>query len=121
MTSQLGYCNALKAKLNQQLGLVSASVLGDDNACMLAVKSVGSKQGFYHLSVCLLETGDQGLEKAFEQVQKELEESKPKPITVVKIGRNDPCSCGSNKKYKKCCGKSELQSKQTTKSLNIFS
>jgi preprotein translocase subunit SecA len=22
-----------------------------------------------------------------------------------KIGRNDPCSCGSGKKYKKCCGK----------------
>lgn len=22
----------------------------------------------------------------------------------VKIGRNDPCSCGSGKKYKKCCG-----------------
>lgn len=22
-----------------------------------------------------------------------------------KIGRNDPCPCGSNKKYKKCCGK----------------
>jgi SEC-C motif-containing protein len=21
-----------------------------------------------------------------------------------KIGRNDPCSCGSNKKFKKCCG-----------------
>jgi uncharacterized protein YecA (UPF0149 family) len=21
-----------------------------------------------------------------------------------KIGRNDPCSCGSGKKYKKCCG-----------------
>ncbi len=21
------------------------------------------------------------------------------------IGRNDPCSCGSGKKYKKCCGK----------------
>ncbi|MFA6091909.1 MAG: SEC-C metal-binding domain-containing protein [Elusimicrobiota bacterium] len=32
----------------------------------------------------------------------------PKPQTVVKsgpdIGRNDPCSCGSGKKYKKCCG-----------------
>ncbi len=25
------------------------------------------------------------------------------PITK-KIGRNDPCSCGSGKKYKKCCG-----------------
>ena len=22
-----------------------------------------------------------------------------------KIGRNEPCPCGSNKKYKKCCGK----------------
>lgn len=23
----------------------------------------------------------------------------------AKVGRNDPCSCGSKKKYKKCCGK----------------
>ena len=27
------------------------------------------------------------------------------PITIdKKIGRNDPCICGSGKKYKKCCG-----------------
>ncbi len=26
-------------------------------------------------------------------------------VTVEKIGRNDPCPCGSGKKYKKCCGK----------------
>ncbi|TCL76431.1 uncharacterized protein YecA (UPF0149 family) [Hydrogenispora ethanolica] len=25
------------------------------------------------------------------------------PRSVVKIGRNDPCPCGSGKKYKKCC------------------
>jgi len=24
-----------------------------------------------------------------------------------KIGRNSPCPCGSGKKYKKCCGRSE--------------
>lgn len=30
---------------------------------------------------------------------------KPKPVTVAKLpGRNDPCLCGSGKKYKKCCG-----------------
>lgn len=29
---------------------------------------------------------------------------KPPPRRVVKIGRNDPCPCGSGKKYKKCCG-----------------
>ena len=34
--------------------------------------------------------------------------SKPKkqqPKKVNKIGRNDPCPCGSGKKYKQCCGK----------------
>jgi SEC-C motif-containing protein len=30
---------------------------------------------------------------------------KPKQLTVTKIGRNDPCPCGSGQKYKKCCGK----------------
>ncbi len=30
----------------------------------------------------------------------------PKPkIAEKKIGRNEPCPCGSGKKYKKCCGK----------------
>ena len=28
----------------------------------------------------------------------------PKPVITDKIGRNDPCPCGSGKKYKKCCG-----------------
>jgi len=28
------------------------------------------------------------------------------PVTAMyKVGRNDPCPCGSGKKYKKCCGK----------------
>ena len=25
-------------------------------------------------------------------------------VREEKIGRNDPCPCGSGKKYKKCCG-----------------
>ena len=28
--------------------------------------------------------------------------------TAPKAGRNDPCPCGSGKKYKKCCGKNSL-------------
>jgi preprotein translocase subunit SecA len=31
--------------------------------------------------------------------------SRPEPVRSEKIGRNDPCPCGSGKKYKKCCGK----------------
>lgn len=34
-----------------------------------------------------------------EQVQQ------PYVRTSAKIGRNDPCPCGSGKKYKKCCGR----------------
>lgn len=30
---------------------------------------------------------------------------KKKPIKKQKIGRNDPCPCGSGRKYKQCCGK----------------
>ena len=29
---------------------------------------------------------------------------KPLMRTAPKVGRNDPCPCGSEKKYKKCCG-----------------
>lgn len=39
--------------------------------------------------------------KEIADVEKSLQESK-KP---KKVGRNDPCPCGSGKKYKKCCGR----------------
>jgi preprotein translocase subunit SecA len=29
---------------------------------------------------------------------------KKQAISAKKAGRNDPCPCGSGKKYKKCCG-----------------
>ncbi|MBW6514701.1 MAG: SEC-C domain-containing protein, partial [Candidatus Syntrophosphaera sp.] len=33
---------------------------------------------------------------------------KQRPVRVArKVGRNDPCPCGSGKKYKKCCGRFE--------------
>lgn len=36
------------------------------------------------------------------------EKTVKKPIKKdVKVGRNDPCPCGSGKKYKKCCGLNE--------------
>jgi preprotein translocase subunit SecA len=33
------------------------------------------------------------------------EGAKKKPAKSKKVGRNDPCPCGSGKKYKQCCGK----------------
>lgn len=43
-----------------------------------------------------------------EATRKELYLEQKKSGTIVKgpkIGRNDPCPCGSGKKYKQCCGK----------------
>lgn len=43
-----------------------------------------------------------------EERRKELFKEQRQSKTVVKgekIGRNDPCPCGSGKKYKKCCGR----------------
>ncbi len=54
------------------------------------------------------------MKKWMKEHEAELKAGQPggpvqKVETVVhegpKIGRNDPCPCGSGKKYKKCCGK----------------
>ncbi len=43
---------------------------------------------------------------AFSQVFDYISEPKPQaPVVTEKVGRNDPCPCGSGKKYKNCCGK----------------
>ncbi len=34
----------------------------------------------------------------------EVNRAPPLPEHSERVGRNDPCSCGSGKKYKKCCG-----------------
>jgi uncharacterized protein YecA (UPF0149 family) len=42
-----------------------------------------------------------------DEKRAEITKAYKKSKTVVKevrIGRNDPCPCGSGKKYKKCCG-----------------
>ncbi len=36
--------------------------------------------------------------------ENEIEKANARVVNEVKVGRNDPCICGSGKKYKKCCG-----------------
>ena len=54
---------------------------------------------------------DERAKKLLTREQREAEEKllketpKADPIKVdTEPGRNDPCPCGSGKKYKKCCG-----------------
>ena len=35
---------------------------------------------------------------------RQAESHSPEPAVTTKIGRNEPCPCGSGQKYKRCCG-----------------
>ena len=45
-------------------------------------------------------------ETDIRQTLESIIKDKPEQVTATtnKIGRNDPCPCGSGKKYKRCCG-----------------
>ncbi|MCL2493664.1 MAG: SEC-C metal-binding domain-containing protein [Clostridiales bacterium] len=42
-----------------------------------------------------------------QDTPKEARADRPETVrrSGAKVGRNDPCPCGSGKKYKNCCGK----------------
>jgi uncharacterized protein len=43
-------------------------------------------------------------ERRMARIEAERRRSRPPSPPIGKVGRNDPCPCGSGKKYKKCCG-----------------
>jgi len=76
-----------------------------------AVVSVQTKERMKEVASIFEEKGWKckiGLEpdKPEDITDLELLLNSPKPkIAEKKVGRNEPCPCGSGKKYKKCCGK----------------
>ncbi len=42
--------------------------------------------------------------RSLERAGYEIETRPAAPVRSVRVGRNEPCPCGSGKKYKKCCG-----------------
>jgi preprotein translocase subunit SecA len=52
-----------------------------------------------------ISTNQKEVEEMAEEPSSEIQQNKPQPVFAgPKVGRNDNCPCGSNKKYKKCCG-----------------
>jgi preprotein translocase subunit SecA len=54
----------------------------------------------------------QGYDHLAQDMADQQQAAEPQPVKqivrdVPKVGRNDPCPCGSGKKYKKCCGRNE--------------
>ncbi|MHB9009259.1 MAG: preprotein translocase subunit SecA, partial [Limisphaerales bacterium] len=75
----------------QKRAVESAPVL-DGASSAIAAAEAGTKKG--------------GPSASDMVTQASAEMAKAKPVrTIPKVGRNDPCPCGSGKKYKSCCGK----------------
>lgn len=75
----------------------------------LAIPTVRDREFILHsLYDCLMEQGRReeadalGLDLVDSEVESE-PEPPPVPVRSTKVGRNEPCPCGSGSKYKKCC------------------
>ena len=91
MDSLILFYNEGKMKITLQVGSK------DDSLAMAHTDQI--KKKFRNLK------GDKLNEKLHELY---LEQKKSGTIVKPKkIGRNDPCPCGSGKKYKKCCGRNK--------------
>lgn len=69
--------------------------------------NIESEKLFQLCKDILTDFGETQLAKEYNGVKKiQNDFGKRKPVSKkVKIGRNDPCPCGSGKKYKNCCGR----------------
>ena len=84
---------------------ILAEEMASVSLCPLSNQSPHAEYFFEQLNTMLLQ--DEKYKKRIEQHYDMLRKAKrthSKPsLKVIKVGRNDLCSCGSNKKFKKCC------------------
>jgi len=61
----------------------------------------------YHVSIVKKEAPQPPPSPMAQVASRGTDSPRKQPVKVAgtKIGRNDPCPCGSGKKYKKCCGR----------------
>jgi preprotein translocase subunit SecA len=62
-------------------------------------------QEFLHPEVSKFEKPSEKEEYAGIESPSPKTSSSPQKLSLPKVGRNEPCPCGSGKKYKKCCGR----------------
>ena len=77
---------------------------GDDHGTVefIARYTINTTECKHHETASFVRIGGDWF---FEESQ--IHGPEPKRRDAPKVGRNDPCPCGSGKKYKKCCGKAE--------------
>ena len=59
----------------------------------------------YHVSIVKKEASKEAPSPMAQVAAGRVDNKQPLRAAGKKVGRNDPCPCGSGKKYKKCCGR----------------
>jgi SEC-C motif-containing protein len=76
---------------------------GDENGTVeFVARYEMEKQLLEHHELATFQKNQDGV---WEFIDGQVIGTQPYRRETPKIGRNDPCPCGSGKKYKKCCGK----------------
>ena len=105
LTLFTGFLDGINDSLNE------ANPIDTMEADTVVKIDINYEQLYYNMVACKAEwlyTLEQWNDILTPERQKELYKAQKTSTTVVKdkkIGRNDPCPCGSGKKYKKCCGR----------------
>ncbi len=97
----LNMLNAIKSNVTQVLSMVQVQEPDDVNVIDEQRRQAAAAQPMYYQHVDTL-SGE--AEPEAEMQQGEGGQMIPMRRTGPKVGRNDPCPCGSGKKYKRCCG-----------------
>lgn len=90
-------------------GVIDEEVFGGLNDYLAELKPDARPPLYADRTFDILETYEGLYREAEEEARRRAREAKRhvqgrQARTGAKIGRNDPCPCGSGKKYKKCCG-----------------
>jgi preprotein translocase subunit SecA len=101
---------SMLSRINKQvLGMLFKSFIPVENASEVKQAEQPKKVDTSRLKTSRTDDLADAQRNTQSAVQGSGEVQKPAQIKgVVKIGRNDPCPCGSGKKYKSCHGKEEL-------------
>jgi tetratricopeptide (TPR) repeat protein len=108
--SLVGMANAVRQETGYQIQIVPVdkskiSSLDDENIIVQPFDFDFSKPEDFERAYSLFMGGQLPVGDFDDVILLQNLEEKPVPRTVEKVGRNDPCPCGSGKKYKKCCGR----------------
>jgi uncharacterized protein len=96
--------------LEEHVDLIAPMVLLGTERGWQALEESGDNKAATKAAYEAIPAAVASLSEHFRPMREQADRERLAPIRrdAPKVGRNDPCPCGSGKKYKKCCGAGEV-------------